>query len=178
MTNPALNTASPAEALSDPLTALRDWHLPGSVSWWPPAPGWWLIAVLVLGACLFGLSYWWRRRQRDAAARLALDELLTLRRQLDRGVDGPVFTAAVSVLLRRLALTRYPRERVAGLSGASWLSFLDATGGGEGFTRGAGLVLGELPYRDPDAQPVSTQDLTALADLAERWIRANREVAP
>lgn len=141
-----------------------------------------MITGLVLGACLFGLSYWWRRRQRETAARSALDELLTLRRQLGTGVgpgvDGHAFTAAVSVLLRRLALTRYPRERVAGLSGASWLAFLDATGGGEGFTRGAWQTLGELPYRAAAGQPVSTQDLSALADLAERWIRANRGVTP
>ncbi|MDP7406676.1 MAG: DUF4381 domain-containing protein, partial [SAR324 cluster bacterium] len=27
----------------DPLAALRDVHLPPAVSWWPPAPGWWII---------------------------------------------------------------------------------------------------------------------------------------
>jgi hypothetical protein len=176
MAAPTLNPTPPAAA--DPLAGLRDWHLPGAISWWPPAPGWWLVAGLVLVTLLFMLVRWRRRRRQAAAARAALNELRTLRVQLGPALDGPAFAAAVSVLLRRLALARFPRERVAGLSGASWLAFLDATGGGEGFTRGAGLVLGELPYRDPDAKPVSTQDLTALADLAERWIRANREVAP
>ncbi|HVS24646.1 MAG TPA: DUF4381 family protein, partial [Gammaproteobacteria bacterium] len=24
---------------------LRDIHLPGLISWWPPAPGWWIAAA-------------------------------------------------------------------------------------------------------------------------------------
>ena len=35
--------------LSDPLAELRGYHPPDPVSWWPPAPGWWLLALLILG---------------------------------------------------------------------------------------------------------------------------------
>ena len=176
MAAPTLNPMPPTAA--DPLATLRDWHLPGPVSWWPPAPGWWLVAGLVLVALLFMLVVWRRRQRQGAAVRTALDELRALRGQLGMGLDGQTFTAAVSVLLRRLALTRFPRERVAGLSGASWVAFLDATGGGGEFERGAGRVLGDLPYRKPGARSGSAQDLSALADLAERWVRANRGAAP
>ena len=128
----------------------------------------------------------WRRQ--GAAGRAALRELATLRAQLPAGLDRRNFAAALSVLLRRLALTRFPRERVAGLSGAAWLAFLDATGGGGAFARGPGLVLAELPYqapgRDPgrpgtrhEAGPHAAWDAQALADLAERWIRTNRRAA-
>lgn len=176
MPTPILAPMPPGAA--DPLAGLRDWHLPGAVSWWPPAPGWWLVAGLALVALLLMLVHWRRRPRQGAAARAALNELRTLRMQLGTGLDGYAFAAAVSALLRRLALTRFPRERVAGLGGVSWLAFLDATGGGDGFTRGAGQVLGELPYRNPKAPPVSPRDLADLADLAERWVRANRGVAP
>jgi len=36
----------------DPLAPLRPLHLPDQIGWWPPAPGWWLlagVAAVVLG---------------------------------------------------------------------------------------------------------------------------------
>ncbi|HCG70266.1 MAG TPA: DUF4381 domain-containing protein, partial [Gammaproteobacteria bacterium] len=32
---------------SDPLTALKDIYPPVEPHWWPPAPGWWLVAMLL-----------------------------------------------------------------------------------------------------------------------------------
>ena len=170
-------------AMPDPLAGLRDWHLPGPVSWWPPAPGWWLVAGLGLAGLALAIILRRRRRRRGAAVRAALAELGVLRGQLGTGLDQRAFAAAVSVLLRRLALTRFPRERVAGLSGSAWLAFLDATGGGEGFSRGPGLLLADQPYRDPAAEPPGAVPdgaaaSAALADLAARWLRANRGAPP
>ncbi len=207
---------------SDPLAGLRDWHLPDPVSWWLPAPGWWVVAGLVLVALAGATLLWQRRWRQGAAMRAALRELKVLRGQLDAELDPSGFAAAVSVLLRRLALTRFPRERVAGLSGASWLAFLDATGGGDAFSHGPGRMLADLPYcalgetggrgvsrstshlhgpgqaqavissagcrssgrnHDQDCLPDQAQhrvqaDGLSLADLAGRWIRANRGTAP
>ncbi|WP_295442518.1 DUF4381 domain-containing protein [uncultured Thiodictyon sp.] len=179
MADPALTpVANAPPTMPDPLAGLRDWHLPEPVSWWPPAPGWWLVAGVALVALLLAVRLWRRRRRRGAAVRVALDELRVLRGQLGAGLDPLGFAAAISVLLRRLALTRFPRERVAGLSGTAWLAFLDATGGGEGFSQGPGRALAQSPYRNPAAAtPQACADPAALGDLAERWIRANRGVA-
>ena len=117
---------------ADPLAGLRDWHLPGPVSWWPPAPGWWLLAALVLILVVAVLVWWRRRRRRTAPARAALAELAALRARLATAEDGPRLAGAISVLLRRLALVRYPRDQVAGLAGAQWPAFLERTGGGSG----------------------------------------------
>lgn len=182
----------PTEA--DPLAALREWHLPDPVPWWPPAPGWWLLAGLAL---LFGfivLRRWWARRRRTAPARAALVELVALRGLVASEVDDRRFTSRVSALLRRLALARYPRDQVAGLAGTRWLDFLDRTGGAGDFSRGPGRLLAEIPYRRegpavagaplaeggprPSAGPDQPHDLAGraeLAALAERWIRAHWE---
>lgn len=166
----AVPGAAPAMP-ADPLAGLRDWHLPDPVSWWPLAPGWWVLAGLVLAATLFAVGAWLARRRRTAAARAALSRLTTLRAELKSQGDARRFAAAVSEVLRRLALARYPRERVAGLSGAEWLNFLDSTGGGGGFSTGAGRVLAEAPYRAPGA--AYNLDSNGLAELAAHWIRSN-----
>lgn len=163
----------------DPLAQLRDWHLPDSVQWWPPAPGWWISAAALLAVLLWVAGVRWRRhRRRGAAARSALRELDALRAAIKADGDIRAFVAALSRLLRRFALARFPREQVAGLTGDAWLAFLDATGGGEGFRRGPGRALADLAYgaiRDAASPP----DPDALADLAEIWIRTNlRPVRP
>ncbi|MEC8346800.1 MAG: DUF4381 domain-containing protein, partial [Pseudomonadota bacterium] len=42
---------------ADPLDALKDIYLPVEPHWWPPAPGWWIAAVLVL------IGLWWLGRR-------------------------------------------------------------------------------------------------------------------
>jgi hypothetical protein len=166
----------------DPLAGLRDWHLPEPVSWWPPAPGWWLAAVLSLALLVLILRLWRVRRSRTAPARAARAELGALRARLADGSDGRQFVAAISVLLRRLALVRFPPDQVAGLAGPQWLAFLDRTGGGGGFTQEPGRLLAEVPYRpagegdSPSGDRSATSaDLMGLADLADGWIRAHWE---
>ncbi|MGO4701046.1 DUF4381 family protein [Dyella sp. 2RAB6] len=57
---------------------LRDIHLPPAPPLWPPAPGWWVLAVLLLAAFALG---WWLlrkrrlRRERIAAALAGIDAL-------------------------------------------------------------------------------------------------------
>lgn len=174
-----MNGAAPLPGGLDPLAGLRDWHLPEPVSWWPPAPGWWLLAGLVL-AVSAALRWWWLRRRRTAPARAALAELAALRSRLAQESDRRSFAVAVSVLLRRLALVRYPRHQVAGLAGSKWLDFLDRTGGGGGFSQGPGRSLTEVPYRPSGSSepssgsgPALSWSPAGLAELADRWVRAH-----
>jgi len=156
----------------DPLAALRDYHLPEAVGWWPPAPGWWLLTLLVLLAVLW-LSLLLRRRwRRNAATRAARRELEQLRRRLTEDGDSGRFLRELALLLRRFALTRFPRAEVAGLTGRAWLEFLERHSRDGGFLQGVGQVLLTGPY-----QAAPEYDASALALLAEGWIRHNREGA-
>ncbi|MBK1722004.1 DUF4381 domain-containing protein [Thiocystis violacea] len=157
---------------ADPLAGLRDWHSPEAISWWPPAPGWWLLLVVVL-ILVWTIARWLvRQRRRSAVVRLARRELEALRSAFADHQDGRRYVAELSRLLRRLALVRYSRERVAGLSGRAWLEFLDATGGQGGFVQGAGRLLVEDAYR-PVEQAPGHQHLDELGRLAARWVDAN-----
>ena len=49
--------------MPDPLAELRPNILPEPVGLWPPAPGWWIVALLVLAAIITGglwLFRFWR----------------------------------------------------------------------------------------------------------------------
>jgi len=149
---------------------LRDIHGAASPALWPPAPGWWLVALIVLALLLMGAVWlhrrWLRRRDRNEI----LSELDALS-HCSSGEHTADCIARLSALLRRLALRRYPRAQVAPLSGNAWLQFLDDTGGAGGFTRGAGRVLEDGAYR-PDSGDVQ---IDPLLQLARRWVTHNLE---
>ena len=154
----------------DPPADLRDWHLPDPVSWWPPAPGWWIVAAGVLIALALVVHLWLRRRGRISFRRAARRELERLGRELATDGDRRRYLAELSRLLRRLALARYPRDQVAGLTGDDWLAFLDATGGAGDFSDGVGRVLIESAYRPADQIDF---DPERLATLVVQWIEFN-----
>lgn len=149
------------------LAQLRDIHPPIAPTLWPPAPGWWLAAAVTLLALALLARPWRQRYDRWRRRRLALAELARLRAVLEQDGDRSHFAAGVSMLLRRLALARYPRAQVAGLSGDRWLQFLDQTGDGD-FITGPGRVLALAPYQINPELPVA-----ALEALARQWIKRN-----
>jgi hypothetical protein len=162
-----------AAAAADPLAGLRDYHLPATLSWWPPAPGWWLLGLLLISG--LGVLAWWlaRRRRCHAAARQAVQELQVLRERMAEQGDAGEFVRRLSILLRRFAMVSFSQRRVAALTGEAWLRFLDEHGGDGRFNQGVGRQLAELPYR-PHITPASTQE---MALLVEHWIMHNREAS-
>jgi hypothetical protein len=146
---------------------LRDIHLPEPVAWWPPAPGWWFLGLaLLLAVFLLGLWYW------SAAMRLrrrALRELARLQQEYARHGDDGRLLRELSVLLRRLALSRCAPSDVACLQGSRWLDFLDRQldHGETAFAEGIGRCLADGPYQVSPDYPVQP-----MLALARRWILA------
>ena len=144
---------------------LRDIHAAAPPPFWPPAPGWWLLAGLLIAALIVSavilLGYYRRYRQRQRIL-AELDRL-----EQSDSCDAGQFTTALSILLRRVALMRYPRTEVASLNGDAWLRFLDKTGGNDAFSNGPGRVLASAPYAVQAAKPADP----ALLELARDWIK-------
>ena len=148
---------------------LRDIHLPGAPGWWPPAPGWWIVAALLL-TLLAWLALFTtrrlrlrRRRQRILATLAGLEAELT-------NQPSPQALARLSMLLRRLALSRFAQRDVAALTGSDWLQFLDQSGGNGRFAHGPGRVLASGPYQSSLAHELDAKGLTALV---REWIMLN-----
>ncbi len=146
---------------------LRDIHLPPPVSWWPPAPGWW--GLLAIAVALVALSLWLRHRlRRSTVRRTALRELAALER--DPALSPSERLQRLSTLLRRAALSIYPRDEVAGLTGDDWLHFLDRAMDTRQFSQGAGRLLLEAPYRAFIAADDSAKEGAILFALCRQWI--------
>jgi len=109
----------------DPLSQLRDIHLPDPGGFWPPAPGWW--ALLILTIVLLAFVSWWliRQRRRNRWLVQALSEIDQLAMSPDRDSD---WFRRLNQLLKRSARCRYPQRFPESLSGDAWIDFLLETG--------------------------------------------------
>jgi hypothetical protein len=146
---------------------LKDIHLPGAISWWPPAPGWWLLPILLATLIVAGRLIY--KRITLKTARKTAQKLLKALRQ--QPTDDPLQTLiALSALLRRTAISIDGRNGVAELRGEAWLEYLDRALPDAPFTQGIGRCLADGHYRQSLPTDV---DIESLLALCERWLKAS-----
>lgn len=152
---------------NDPLSNLRDIHLPEPGGFWPPAPGWWLLAAVVLALALVLALWLYRRHRRNQWLRQA-------RRELDRiassslGPDQRLLE--LNRLLKRAARQRYPGQRPESLSGEAWIRFLQDTMPASARDQEASLrALVESSWR-----PAPALDSQEAERLCRQWLRGQK----
>lgn len=160
----------------NPLDQLEPLIAPAPIDWWPPAPGWWLLALLV-PLLLWGLAHLLQRLRRTRTAEVsdnaldplrvaALAELEQLAKPYDGAAAGP-WLQQLNGLLKRLCRQHYPHSHSHTLSSRGWLAFLDNRCPAAGLTRW--MILVEGAYR-----PHCTLDDKAIDGLNQAvaiWIR-------
>ena len=147
---------------------LREIHLPESAGWWPPAPGWWLLPVLLalaLAAAWYGRHLY--RRRKYSAISMARKELAEIRSRYASDRDAGRCVRSVSGLLRRVSISVFPRAESAGLTGADWLAFLHS-GNSEQESGNIGRLLLEAPYR----RQVAHEEVESLIGFCSDWIES------
>src|SRR5690606_25779065 len=118
---------------------------------------WWIVAAIAILS--IATATWLIRRWRQATVtKLALRELDRLEKDSSLGMTEKL--RRLSVLLRRVGLSTFPREDVAGLTGEAWLEWLDRPFGVPRFSRGVGRALLDAPYR-----PIGEADFDGLIAL-------------
>jgi len=140
---------------------LRDLHLPDPVGWWPLAPGWWFLIVLAMAGLGWLLLKAWRRHQFNAPRRYAIRSLARVEAEYLTHRNPVLLGQQLSELLRRGMLAYAPRHEVAGLTGESWLAWLDCGLPVPYFHTEGGKSLVQLPYRNPEGD-FSDVDVNAM----------------
>ena len=108
-------TTAKALAASLPLADVQLQPVPG---YWPLAWGWWLCILAILALLTLLIVKLKQHQSRQQARQEAMQQL--------RQLKNPARFDEVNRLLRQAAMSYYPREQVAGLTGNHWLAFLDS----------------------------------------------------
>ena len=156
MATPPANIANQSAALQ-----LHDIHLPASPGIWPLAPGWWVLLALSLLILIWIIRKALKKAQQQKKLRLILSELNELQEKLKKSPSNEII-ADINILLRKVAISVYPQQEVASLTGAEWLKLLDRSVKNAGFSKGAGRILVDAPYQAHDISNLNLAEFTPL----------------
>ncbi len=155
------------------LAQLADIHLPGPVSYWPPAIGWWILALFVLVALVFLLRKFSSYRRQQKICQYALAELQLCYDNYSQAEPGDEAQSKLSyvnrfnTVIRRVALVHYPQANVASLDGISWVDFIRQKGESSLMTDeiAAALQYGRF-------QTKCDVDVDSMQDFGQQWIKS------
>jgi len=165
------------------LQNLNDIVLPATVGWWPLAPGWYFLFGLLLTALAwFGyrtLYRWMNNRYR----RTALLELQLLEERIhatgERDAEArDANLRQIPILLKRTALSAYPRSQVASLSGKDWFHFLNSTVNNPSFTESTANTLSKISYSSGELSVIDSSATAALLNASRQWLKHHQPQAP
>ena len=138
------------------LSDLRDIVVPDPVPWWPPAPGWYVLFVVVAAVVGYLGFRAYRRYQANAYRREA--KVLLERAQSD---------AEISAVLKRVAMVVEDRRKVAALTGEAWCEWLDDRGV-------RAMTVEERRAMESSFYDEGRSDEGALRDYALRWVEGHQ----
>lgn len=151
------------------LSGLKDVHEPfglNDASLWPPAPGWWVLLLIIVLAPL--VIYFIRQMRIRSAKLYALKQMELLEK--NSGTNAAKFAEETSKLLKRIAILRFGKDKIAALSDKDWVAFLIKTGD---LSLSPKLVslFAYSPYARIEKS--DKKSIESLKEAAETWIRKN-----
>lgn len=150
---------------TDLLSQLRDIHGAPDAPWWPPAPGWWVLAILVA----IGLFLVARKLLNQHRIRQRRQQLIRFLEKVERNIDPAEqpqeYLSSLNRVLKIVALRAFPDSHCALMQGQEWTDFLQIKL--EKDEAGDELViLADGPY-----QPDPGFDAKSLYGFTYRWIK-------
>lgn len=167
--------ANPAE-LGTLLEQMHGFDMPPPVSWWPLAPGWWIVAVLTVASAGFLIARGYKmQRERQQAARAPRQ---TVHQQtiglLDQHIDQwrrddntQHYLMQVNSTLKRLVLSTGQVPGAASASGEDWIHCL-ANYSASPLPRQTLQTIAVQCYR-----PQPQADAMQIHEALHRWIQSD-----
>jgi len=149
----------------DLASQLRDIHVAPAVPWWPPAPGWWVLALLLLGVLVWlvrRVLARYRVRQRRKQMLGWVDHLNVT---IDPRREPQAYLSTLNRIFKVVALRAFPGQHCAAMAGQDWADFL-ATEMKNSQSKDSLKVLASGPY-----DPAPQFDPEIMSTLTRHWIR-------
>lgn len=143
------------------LSQLRDIQGAPEAPFWPPAPGWWILALGLLVLVVWAVRGLHRRAVLRRRRLDLVERLGRLRQEHDPDQEPQAWLAGVNRLLKVTAMRAFPEQAPGVLTGTEWVAFL-----GNEADPGAFTALAAGPY-----EPHPSFDWRALEGAAEGWLR-------
>ncbi|MFX1705447.1 DUF4381 domain-containing protein [Chitinophaga sp. CC14] len=159
--------------MQQPLQQFGELIEPAPVPFSFHTPGWYitgvvLVLLLLLGAYRFARYRYRNRYRRDALLWLG-KRMMALHAQQE--CMQQLYEA--DMLMKRIAMKIYGREKVAGLRGHEWITFLNRQNlRRKEFSAEDGQLLTDTLYSDPKA--VNTADTNRFISKTQNWIRYHK----
>ena len=117
------------------LNQLADIRLPNEIGLWPPAPGWWILFVILLIILYAVIKAFSKRRALQYSLNAAIEELgISYTNWCSSPAENKTnalleYVNTSNTILRRVALVKSSNsQHVASLTGEKWIAFIRSEG--------------------------------------------------
>ncbi len=149
----------------DLLSQLRDIHSAAPVPWWPPAPGWWVLALLVLVLLVWAGRRMLARYRLHQRRKQMLGWVDHLNANIDPDSNPQAYLSTLNRIFKLVALRAFPDQQCAVLNGQEWAGFLIEKTKNVPSAESLG-VLASGPY-----DPAPKFDPDQMSELTRCWIK-------
>jgi len=156
------------------LQNLNDIVLPEPVHWWPLASGWYVLMGLLLVILVWLIQRSIKSWMNNSYRRAALSQLKLLTEDIHNDQNRDSALRKIPVLLKRTALSVYPRRQLASLTGNNWYDFLNTKVDTPVFSGIVTDLLDKISYSVSELQEVHIEAQEQLLKACNYWIKHHR----
>jgi hypothetical protein len=152
----------------DPLAELRGIHLPDPISWWPLAPGWWVLIIIFIGGLSWALWQLLKSYNNNLYRRQAMAQLLQIKHDLN--LTSTQRLVMILETLKQAVNSAYPDQHFSSRDLAAFLNFLQASCKDTVF-QNLPIDLNALLYGRPDDRQEHNELTESIINSSEIWIK-------